>query len=116
MKTYQKLTFITVILGLVIPLVGLFLYFFINNLIGIPLLGLVFGGALLIAILMIVVNIAGLIAAFKIKNPKTSGVLLIGCGVALFLAVQLLAIPGLVLFVISGILALKERNSTLKKV
>ena len=116
MKTYQKLTLITVILGLIIPLFGLFLYFFVNSLIGIPILGLVFGGALLVAILIIAVNIAGLIAAFKIKNPKTAGLLLIGCGVVLFLVVHVLAIPGLVLFVIAGIMALRERNSTLKKI
>ena len=116
MKTYQKLTLITVILGLIIPLFGLFLYFFVNSLIGIPILGLVFGGALLVAILIIAVNIAGLIAAFKIKNPKTAGMLLIGCGVVLFLVVHVLAIPGLVLFVIAGIMALRERNSTLKRI
>jgi hypothetical protein len=116
MKTYQKLTLITVIRGLIIPLFGLFLYFFVNSLIGIPILGLVFGGALLVAILIIAVNIAGLIAAFKIKNPKTAGMLLIGCGVVLFLVVHVLAIPGLVLFVIAGIMALRERNSTLKKI
>ena len=81
MKTYQKLTLITVILGLIIPLFGLFLYFFVNSLIGIPILGLVFGSALLVAVLIIAVNIAGLIAAFKVKNPKIAGMLLIGCGV-----------------------------------
>jgi hypothetical protein len=116
MKTYQKLTLITVILGLIIPLFGLFLYFFVNSLIGIPILGLVFGGALLVAVLIIAVNIAGLIAAFRIKNPKTAGMLLIGCGVVLFLVVHFFAIPGLVLFVIAGIMALRERNSTLKKI
>jgi hypothetical protein len=116
MKTYQKLTLITVILGLIIPLFGLFLYFFVNSLIGIPILGLVFGGALLVAVLIIAVNIAGLLAAFKVKNPKTTGILLIGCGVVLFLVVHILAIPGLVLFVIAGIMALRERNSTLKKI
>ena len=117
MKTYQKLTLITVILGLIVPLSGLFLYFFVNSLIGIPILGLVFGGALLVAILIIAVNIAGLVAAFKVKNPKTAGILLIGCGVwNSFLVVHLLAIPGLVLFVIAGIMALRERNTTLKKI
>jgi hypothetical protein len=116
MKNYQKLTLITVILGLVIPLFGIFLYFFVNSLIGIPVLGLVFGGALLIAILIIAINIAGLISAFKIKNPKIAGILLIGCGVVLFFVVQFFAIPGLVLFVVAGIMALRERNATLKKI
>jgi Na+/melibiose symporter-like transporter len=116
MKAYQKLTLITVILGLILPLFGLFLYFFVNSLIGIPLLGLVFGGALLIAILIIIINVAGLVAAFKIKNTRIAGILLMGCGAALFLVIHFFAIPGLVLFVISGILALRERNSTIKKI
>lgn len=116
MKSYQKLTVVTVILGLIIPLVGISLYFFINSLIGLPLLGLVFGGALLIAVLIIAVNIAGLIAAFKIKNTRIAGALLIGCGVVLFLVVQFFAIPGLVLFVIAGILALREKNPSLKNI
>ena len=116
MKSYQKLTLITVILGMIIPLFGLFLYFFLNSLIGIPILGLFFGHALLLAVLIIAVNIAGLIAAFKIKNTRIAGMLLIGCGVALFLVVQFFAIPGLVLFVISGILALREKNLSLKNI
>ncbi len=110
MKTYQKFTLITVILGLIIPLLGLFIYFFVNSIIGIPILGLFLGGALLIGILIIAINVAGLVVAFKIKNTKIVGIALIGCGAALFLAVQFLAIPGLILFVIAGILALKEKN------
>ncbi len=116
MKSYQKITLITAIIGLGLSVIGLFLYFYINHLIGIPILGLVIGGALLIMFLIVAVNIAALISAFKIKNPKTSGILLIGCGIALFLVLHIFAIPGLVLFVISGILALRERNSTLKKI
>ncbi len=116
MKKYQKLTLVTVILGLIIPLFGLFLYFFVNSLIGIPILGLVLGSALLIAILIIVINIAGLVAAFKIKNTKIAGISLIGCGVALFLTIHLFAIPGLALFVIAGVMALREGNSALNKV
>jgi hypothetical protein len=116
MKTYQKFTLITVILGLIIPILGLFVYFFVNSVIGIPVLGLFLGGALLIAILIIAINIAGLVVAFKIKNTKIVGIALIGCGVALFLAIQFLAIPGLILFVIAGILALKEKNPPLPKI
>ncbi|MBA3749323.1 MAG: hypothetical protein H0X03_00210 [Nitrosopumilus sp.] len=108
MKTYQKLTLVTVILGLIIPILGLFLYFFVNSIIGIPLLALVAGGALLVAIIIIAINIAGLVSAFKIKNTKIVGIILIGCGAALFLTVQFLAIPGLILFVLAGILALRE--------
>src|SRR5215210_4117306 len=115
MKTYQKLTLITVILGLIIPILGLFFYFFVNSIIGIPILGLFLGGALLVALLIIAINIAGLVAAFKIKNTKIVGMALIGCGAALFLAVQFFAIPGLILFVVAGILALKEKNPPLSK-
>jgi hypothetical protein len=115
MKSYQKFTLITVILGLIIPILGLFIYFFVNSLIGIPILGLFLGGALLVAILIIAINIAGLVAAFRIKNTKIVGIILIACGAALFLAVQFFAIPGLILFVIAGILALKEKNPTLPK-
>ena len=116
MKKYQKFTLITVILGLIIPILGLFLFFFVNSLIPIPVLGLVLGGALLSAILIIAINIAGLVVAFKIKNTKIVGIALIGCGAALFLAIQFLAIPGLILFVIAGILALKEKNPPLPKI
>ena len=116
MKKYQKFTLITVILGLIIPILGLFLFFFVNSVIPIPVLGLFLGGALLSAILIIAINIAGLVVAFKIKNTKIVGMALIGCGAALFLAIQFLAIPGLILFVIAGILALKEKNSPLPKI
>ncbi len=116
MKNYQKITLITALIGLGLSVIGLFLYFYINHIIGIPILGLVIGGALLVTVLIIFVNIAALISAFKIKNPRTSGILLIGCGIALFLVAHFFAIPGLVLFVISGILALRARDSTLKKI
>lgn len=116
MKKYQKFTLITVILGLIIPILGLFLFFFVNSVIPVPVLGLVLGGALLSAILIIAINIAGLVVAFKIKNTKIVGMALIGCGAALFLAIQFFAIPGLILFVIAGILALKEKNTPLPKI
>ena len=60
--------------------------------------------------------IAAAAQAFKIKNTKIVGMALIGCGVALFLAIQFFAIPGLILFVIAGILALKEKNTPLPKI
>lgn len=110
MKNYQKLTIITAILGLIIPFIGLFLYFFINSIIGIPLLALFVGWALLIAVGIIAINIGAIVAAFRIKNTKIVGGVLIACGVLLFLLIQWFAIPALVLFVIAGILALRNKD------
>ncbi len=111
MKGYQKLTIITAILGLIIPFIGLFLYFLINSFIGIPILALFVGWALLIAIAIIAINIGAIVAAFKLKNTKIVGGILIACGVLLFVLVQWLAIPALVLFVIAGILAFRQKNT-----
>ena len=113
MKNYQKLTIITAILGLILPFIGLFLYFFINSIIGIPVLALFVGWALLIAVAIIAINVGAIVAAFKIKNTKIVGGILIACGVLLFLLIQWFAVPALVLFVIAGILGLriKDRNS-----
>ena len=68
MRNYQKLTLVTAILGSVIPVFGLFLYFFVNSIIGIPLLALVLGSALIGAFITIAINIGAIVAAFKIKN------------------------------------------------
>ncbi|MDN5845502.1 MAG: hypothetical protein L0H53_04415 [Candidatus Nitrosocosmicus sp.] len=111
MKGYQKLTIITAILGLIIPFIGLFLYFLINSVVGIPILALFVGWALLIAIAIIGINVGAIIAAFKIKNTKIVGGILIACGVLLFALIQWFAVPALVLFVIAGILALREKNT-----
>jgi hypothetical protein len=111
MKGYQKLTIITAILGLVIPFIGLFLYFLINSFVGIPILALFVGWALLIAIAIIAINVGGIIATFKIKNPKIVGAVLIACGVMLFALIQWFAVPALALFVIAGILAFREKNT-----
>lgn len=111
MKGYQKLTIITAILGLVIPFIGLFLYFLINSFVGIPILALFVGWALLIAIAIIAINVGGIIATFKIKNPKIVGAILIACGVMLFALIQWFALPALALFIIAGILAFREKNT-----
>ena len=111
MKGYQKLTIITAILGMVIPFIGLFLYFLINSFIGIPILALFVGWALLIAIAIIAINIGAIVAAFKLKNTKIVGGILIACGVLLFALIQWLAIPALVLFIIAGILAFRQKNT-----
>jgi hypothetical protein len=111
MKGYQKLTIITAILGLIIPFIGLFLYFLINSFIGIPILALFVGWALLIAIAIIAINIGAIVAAFKVKNTKIVGGILIACGIILFVLIQWFAIPALVLFVIAGIMAFKQKNT-----
>jgi Na+/melibiose symporter-like transporter len=110
LKNYQKLTIITAILGLILPFIGLFLYFFINSIIGIPLLALFVGWAMLIAVGIIAINIGAIVAAFKIKNTKFVGAILIVCGVLLFLLIQWFAVPALVLFVIAGIMALRNKD------
>ena len=111
MKGFQKLTIITAILGMVIPFIGLFLYFLINSFIGIPILALFVGWALLIAIAIIAINIGAIVAAFKLKNTKIVGGILIACGVLLFALIQWFAIPALVLFIIAGILAFRQKNT-----
>ena len=117
MKGYQKLTIITAILGLIIPFIGLFLYFLINSVVGIPILALFVGWALLIAIVIIAINVGVIVAAFKVKNNKIVGGILIACGVMLFALIQWFAVPALALFIIAGIMALREKNplSNLKR-
>ena len=112
MRGYQKLTIITAALGLVIPFIGLFLYFFINSVIGVPVLGLFLGGALLVAIAIIAINIGAIVTAFKVKNTKIVGIALIACGILLFLVIQFFAVPSLVLYVIAGVLAFRDKNLT----
>jgi hypothetical protein len=108
-KLYQKLTLITAVLGLVVPLLGLFAYVFINSLTVIPVLALFLGTAVLIAVAIIAINIAAIVVAFYIKNTKLVGMILISCGIVLFLTVQIWGIPGLALYIVSGIIALREK-------
>jgi hypothetical protein len=116
MRKYQKLTLVTAILGSIIPVFGLILYFFVNSFIGIPILALVLGSALIGAFITIAINIGAIVAAFKIKNTKIAGVALMGCGGALFLVLHFFAIPGMILFAIAGFLALREKNLSVKKI
>ena len=109
MKLYQKLTLITAILGLIVPLLGVFAYVFINSLTGIPVLALFLGTAVLIAVVIIAINIAAIVVAFYIKNTQLVGIILICCGIVLFLTVQIWGIPGLALYIVSGMIALREK-------
>jgi hypothetical protein len=109
MRLFQKLTLVTAILGLVIPLLGVVAYVFINSIIGIPVLALFLGGIMLIAVLIIAINAAALFVAFYLKNTKIVGIILISCGAILLVTVQLWGLPGLALYIVSGILALREK-------
>ena len=111
MKGYQKLTMITAILGLVVlvPIIVGYVYF--NSLIGFPILGLFLGGILLHVFVLLIVNAASLYVAFRIKNPKMAGILLIVCAVVILAAATYFGIPSSVLFCIAGVLALKEKQT-----
>ena len=108
MKGFQKITLVTSILGLVILVPVIVVYGYANSLIGIPILGIVLGGLILHVILLIIVNLASLYVAFKMKNKKIVGILLIACGIVILAIANFLGIPGCILFIIAGILALKE--------
>ena len=111
MKSYQKITLITTILSLIVPLAVIFIYFFVDSLMKIPILGVFLADALLISIEIIVIKLAGLLIVFYIKNTKVAGLALISCGVILILTIQLWGIPGFVLYIIAGIMALRETNT-----
>jgi len=74
-------------------------------------LALLVGRATLIAIAIIAINVGAVDAAFKIKNNKIVRCILIACGIMLFALIQWFAIPGLALFVIARIMALREKNT-----
>ncbi len=109
MKGYQKLTLITAILGLVVLVPIIVGYVYVNSLIGLPILGLFLGGLLLYVFLLLIVNIASLYIAFRIKNTKITGILLIVCGVVILASTTYFGIPSFVLFCIAGVLALREK-------
>ena len=60
--------------------------------------------------LLIAINVGVIVAAFKVKNNKIVGGILIACGVMLVALIQSLAVPTLALFIIAGIMALREKN------
>jgi hypothetical protein len=110
MKLYKKLTLINTILGITVCIIILLIYFFINSLIGIPLLGLFLGGTILHVLILLFINIAGIVAIFYIKNIRIMGIALIIYGTLVLASATFFGIPGFVLFVIAGILALKEKQ------
>jgi hypothetical protein len=114
MKLYKKLTLINTILGITVCIIILFIYFFINSLIVIPLLGLFLGGIILHVFIVLSINLAGIVSIFYIKNTRIVGIALIIYGTlvlatATFFGIPV-GIPGFILFVIAGILALKEKQ------
>jgi hypothetical protein len=86
------------------------LSFFIVSLIEIPILGDFFANAVLISFEIIAIKLAGLFIVFYIKNTKVVGLALILCGVILILTIQLWGIPGFVLYIVCGIMALREKH------
>ena len=110
MKLYQKLTLITTILSLIVPLSVIFAYFFIDSLMEIPILGVLIVDALLISVEITVIKLSGLFIVFYIKNTKVVGLALISCGVILILTIQIWGFPGFVLYIVSGIMALRENQ------
>ena len=88
MKLYQKITLITTILSLIVPLSVIFVYFFIDSLMEIPILGVFLANAVLISVEIIAIKLAGLFIVFCIKNTKVVGLALILCGVILILTIQ----------------------------
>ena len=84
MKLYKKLTIINTSLGITVCIIILLIYFFINSLIGIPLLGLFLGGTILHVFIVLLVNLAGIFSIFYIKNTRIVGIALIIYGTLLF--------------------------------
>jgi hypothetical protein len=76
----------------------------------IPILGVFIADAVLISVKIISTKLTGLFIVFFIKNAKVVGLALILCGVILILTVQLWGIPGFVVYIISGIMALRENR------
>lgn len=109
-KLYKKLTIINTILGITVCIIILLIYFFINSLIGIPLLGLFLGGTILHVFIVLLINIAGIVSIFYIKNTRIVGIALIICGTLVLATATFFGIPGFILFVIAGIMALKEKQ------
>lgn len=110
MKLYKKLTIINTILGITVCIIILFIYFFINSLIVIPLLGLFLGGTILHVFILLIISLVGIVSIFYIKNMKILGIALIIYGILVLATATFFGIPGFILFVIAGILALKEKQ------
>jgi hypothetical protein len=55
-----------------------------------------------------------MVVAFYIKNTKLVGIILISCGIVIFLSVQMWGIPGLALYIVSGMIALREKPTPRK--
>ena len=110
MKLYKKLTIINTALGITVCIIILLIYFFINSLIGIPLLGLFLGGTILHVFIVLLINLAAIVSIFYIKNIRIVGISLIIYGTLLFATATFFGIPGFILFVIAGIIALKEKQ------
>ena len=109
LKLYKKLTFINSGIGIFISSFILFSYISLNSIIQIPILNLFFGGFILHIVITIIINIISIIIIIYIKNLRIVGPSLIGCGIVILSSLYYFGIPSLILFIISGILALKNK-------
>ena len=91
MKLYKKLTLINTILGITVCIIILLIYFFINSLIGIPLLGFFLGGTILHVVILLLINLAGIVSLFYIKNIRIVGIALIIYGTLVLATATFLA-------------------------
>ncbi|MGD1834723.1 MAG: hypothetical protein ACPKPY_08005 [Nitrososphaeraceae archaeon] len=109
MKLYKKLAFINAGLGIFIATIILFSYSSLNNIIGIPILNVFFSSFILHIVITIIVNIMSIIIIIYIKNLKIVGASLMICGMLILSSLFYFGIPSFILFIISGILALKDK-------
>jgi hypothetical protein len=110
MQGFQKFTLVASILGLAVLVPVIVIYTYANGLIGIPILGLFLGGLILHVILLIIVNLAGLYVAFKMKNKKIIGILLIICGVVILAIANFFWNSGMYLVLRCGGTSIKRKS------
>jgi len=61
-------------------------------------------------VILLLINLAGIVSLFYIKNIRIVGIALIIYGTLVLATATFFGIPGFVLFVIAGILALREKQ------
>ena len=82
----------------------------INSLIGIPVLFLFLGSTILHVILILSINIVSIAVIIYIKNTKIIGYFSIAFGCLTLVSILYFGIPSFVLFIIAGLLAIKEKQ------
>ena len=69
-----------------------------------------FRGYILHVFIVLLINLAGIVSIFYIKNTRIVGIALIIYGTLVLTTATFFGIPGFILFVIAGIIALKEKQ------